>query len=112
LIGQIDLLINEYTGKIKSENKGAEGRLVLENQESLDVPALLELKNEVISNTEYKKMELNRKGDVVTIVNTGQPHRLAKPFFRENLVFFPLVFIAIFFLISTLKYLNRRAEQL
>ncbi|MGB5190435.1 hypothetical protein, partial [Robiginitalea sp.] len=58
LVGQIDRLINEYTEKLKSDNTGAEGRLVLENQESLDIPALMVFKNKLITNTENKKLEL------------------------------------------------------
>jgi hypothetical protein len=112
LVRQIDRLIYEYTEKLQSDNINTEGRLILEGPESLDVPSLLALKNELIANSESKKLELNRKRDVITIVNSSKPYRIVQPLLRKNVVFFPLVFIGLFLLISAIKFLNRKAEQL
>ncbi|MEJ2584236.1 MAG: hypothetical protein P8Z38_04090, partial [Robiginitalea sp.] len=81
LIRQIDALIDNYTQKMLQEQSGAEGRLVLENQEPLNVPSLFQLKNQLIQDTEAKKLELERRKDAITIVNFGKPHKVIKPLF-------------------------------
>jgi hypothetical protein len=112
LIRQIDVLIDNYTQKMLKEQSGSEGRLVLENQEPLNVPSLFALKNELIRDTEARKLELERRKDAITIVNFGKPHKVIKPLFRKNIIFFPLVFVGIFLLISLFRYLNRKAIEL
>ena len=112
LVQQIDLLINTYTDKIGRENADTEGRLILENQETLDIPSLFELKNRLIRDIELKRIELDRDREAITIVNFGKPHRVVKPLFQKNIVFFPLAFVGVFLLISLLGYLNRKASEL
>ena len=112
LIRQIDALIDNYTQKMLEEQSGTEGRLVLENQEPLNVPSLFGLKNELIRDTESRKLELERRKDAITIVNFGKPHKVIKPLFQKNIVFFPLVFVGLFLLISLFRYLNRKAIEL
>lgn len=112
LIAQIDVLINNYTKKMLEGRGATEGRLILENQEPLDVPSLFTLKNELIRNTESKKLELEIMKDAMTIVSFGKPHKLKKPVFQKNIVFFPLLFVGIFILISLIKYLNRKSGEL
>jgi hypothetical protein len=112
LIRQIDVLIDNYTQKMLKEQSGAEGRLVLENQEPLDVPSLFELKNQLIRDTEAKKLELERTKDAITIVNFGKPHKVIKPLYQKNIVFFPLLFVGFFLLISLIRYLNMKAAEL
>ena len=112
LIRQVDVLIDNYTQKMLKEQSGSEGRLVLENQESLDVPSLFDLKNQLIRDTESKKLELERTKDAITIVNFGKPHKVTKPLFQKNIVFFPLLFIGVFLLVSLIGYLNRKASEL
>ena len=109
---QIDVLIENYTQKMLKEQSASEGRLVLENQEPLNVPSLFELKNQLIRDAESKRLELERLKGAITIVNFGKPHNVIKPLFQKNIVFFPLLFIGVFLLISGLRYLNRKADEL
>lgn len=112
LVKQIDLLINNYTEQMTREKGGTEGRLVLENQEPLNVPSLFELKNQLIRDTESKRLELDKKKEAITIVSFGKPHRVIKPLVRKNIVFFPLLFIGGFLVISMVQYLNRKASEM
>ena len=111
LINQIDVLISNYSEKILEEKNAAEGRLVIENQESLDIPALISLKNNLIRDTELKKIELEQREEPVTIVNFGEAYRLQKPLLLKNIVFYPIIFVSIFLMISLLLFLNRKAVE-
>ena len=112
LIKQIDLLINNYTRKMMMEEKGMEGRLVLDNEEPLNIPALFNLKNQLIKDTESKNLELKQKQEAITIVNFGKPYQVIKPLFQKNIVLFPLIFIGFFLLVTLLKYLNRKSKEM
>jgi hypothetical protein len=112
LYGQIDLLIENYTEKLAREKTGSQGQLMLENQESLDVPSLFRLKDQLMVNTELKKMELQMNQDPITIVNFGNPYELDKPLFQKDIIFYPLLFVILFLLISLIRYLNRKAIEL
>jgi hypothetical protein len=112
LIAQIDKLVEVYTGKINRDRSSSEGQLFLENREVVNVPALLTLKNELIVESETKRLENEMKQDPVTIVSVGEPHKIVKPLFQKNLVFFPLLFVGAFLLFSLIRYLNGKAEEL
>ncbi len=112
LIRQVDVLINNYTNKMLKEQATTEGRLVLENQEPLNIPSLFSLKNSLIQDTESKKLELERRQDAITVVSFGKPHQVQKPLFQKKIAWVPLVLVGIFFLFSIMKYLNRRAKEL
>ncbi|MCE2613614.1 hypothetical protein LVD13_11585 [Flavobacteriaceae bacterium D16] len=112
LIAQIDILINNYTQKMLKEQATTEGRLVLENQEPLNIPSLFSLKNNLIHDTESKKLELERRQEAITVVNFGQPHKVQKPLFQKNIAVIPLTFVGLFFLFSFIRYLNRKAKEM
>ena len=112
LIKQIDVLVETYTSKIGRDRQGTTGQLVVDNQEILDIPALLRLKNNLQSETEMKRLEFEMKQGPVTVVNFGEPHKLVQPLFKRNLVQFPLIFISAFLLVSLIGYLNRKAKDL
>lgn len=112
LVRQIDQLIDRYTEQMAREQGGTEGRLVLENQEPLNVPSLFELKNQLVRDTEAKRLELDMKKEAITIVNFGKPHKVIKPLVRKNIVFFPILFIGGFLVLSIVRYLNRKASEL
>ncbi len=61
LVQQIDVLIANYSRKMLSENTATEGRIVLDNEQQLNVPELFTLKNQLIRDTETKKLELERE---------------------------------------------------
>ncbi len=112
LYGQIDLLIENYTAKIAREQSGSQGQFTLENQESLDIPSLFRLKNQLIEDTELKKLEIQMTRDPITIVNFGNPHKIDKLLLQKNIILFPGVFIGLFLLFSALQFLNRKAIEL
>jgi len=112
LYGQIDLLLENYTVKMAREQSGSQGQFTLENQESLDVPSLFRLKNELIEDTELKKLELQMNRDPITIVNFGNAHKVDKPLLQKNIILFPLSFMVVFLLISSIRYLNRKSIEL
>jgi len=112
LYSQIDLLIENYTVKMAREQSGSQGQFTLENQEPLDVPSLFQLKNQLIRDSELKKMELQMNRDPITVVSFGNPHKIDKPFVQKNIIFFPLLFVTLFLLISLIRYLNRKAIEL
>ena len=112
LINQIDLLIHNYTDRLAREQAGAPGQLMLENEESLDVPSLFELKNALIRATEEKKLELVQRKTPIRVVNFGKPHKINKSLFGKRIVWIPSLLLMGFFLLSIIKYLNAQAERL
>ncbi len=58
LLKQIDMLITNYSKKMLAENNGTEGQITLNNEQQLNVPQLFSLKNQLIRDTEAKKLEL------------------------------------------------------
>ncbi|MCX2718534.1 hypothetical protein [Lentiprolixibacter aurantiacus] len=112
LIGQIDVLINNYTQKMLKEQAMTEGRLVLENQEPLNIPSLFELKTRLTRDTEEKKLELEETEKAITVVNFGKPHKVQKPLFQKDVALIPLIFVGLFFLFSFIRYLNRKAKEM
>lgn len=113
LINQIDTLVQAYADKLnKSESNIEPGKLVLQNDERLNVTGLLDLKTKLIEDTEIKKMELEEMTGPISIINFGKPHEVSKAFFGKKIIIAPLLLIALFFLISILKYLNRKAVEI
>lgn len=112
LIAQIDRLIDVYTDRMGREKTASQSSLVLDNTELLDVPSLFMLKNELVMESEAKRMEYEMKQEPITIINFGQPHLVNKPLIQNKLVAFPSLFVGIFLLVSMVRYLNRKAEEL
>lgn len=113
LIQQIDGLISAYSQNlIKNKNQSTEGRIVLESNEKVDVTGLFQLKNSLILDIERKKLEIKEQDEALSVVNFGKAQEVKKSFFGESIVLIPLVLIGGFFLWSTLKYLNIKAQEL
>ena len=113
LIAQIDTIIQSYSKNLNKQSSPLEtGKLVLQNEERLNVTGLITLKTELIEDIEEKKMELKQLNGPISIINFGNPHQVGKAFFGKKIIVLPLLFIAIFFLLSFLKYLNRKASEI
>ena len=115
LIKQVDLLIANYSKKMgqeASEQTSPAGKIVLDNQESLDVPGLFQLKNSLIRETEAKRVELLEQDKIITIINFGKTQQVKKVFFGRTYILLPVIFVGLFFLWSLLVFLNRRATEL
>ncbi|SNR24454.1 hypothetical protein SAMN04488009_0279 [Maribacter sedimenticola] len=113
LLDQVDLIITNYSKKMGSQdNIAGNDRIVLDNQETVNITGLFSLKNDLIRDIETKKLELLKNTKAIQIINFGQPQQVQKSFFGKKIVLIPSLFLGLFFLISILKYLNVKSEEL
>jgi len=112
LLKQVDGIIDNYSKKMARENSSTSGEtIVVDNQERVNITGLFSLKNELIRDIESKKIELKKNTEALKVINFGNPQQVQKSFFGKNLVLLPLVFIGLFFLFSTIKYLNKLSDE-
>lgn len=113
LIVQIDELITNYTKNLEeSSGRTGEGTLVLDNEKSLDIPGLLNLKNGLTKEIERKKLELVEQQEVINIVNLGRSQQVTKSFFAKRIVAVPAILVLGFFLLSFILYLNKKSKEI
>lgn len=113
LIAQIDTIIQSYSKNLNKQGSPLEtGKLVLQNEEKLNVTGLISLKTQLIEDIEEKKMELKQLTGPISVINFGNPHQVSKAFFGKKIIVLPLFFLGVFFLLSFLKYLNRKASEI
>ena len=112
LTHQINELIANYSKKMLREEQATEGRLILDNEQQLNIPGLFNLKNQIIRDTEAKRLELERGKDAITIINFGKTQKVIKPLYKKNIILFPFLFTGLFFVISFIKYLNKKAIEM
>lgn len=113
LLNQVDEIIKNYTNGLASKsNTTVSDRIVLDNQEQVNIADLFEYKNRLIRDIEVKKLELKENIDAVNIINFGKPQVVQKSFFGKNIVLLPLLFVGVFFLFTFLSYLNRKATEI
>ena len=113
LLEQVDLIIANYSKKMaQQEDFTGNDRIVLDNQETVNITGLFNLKNNLIQDIEAKKIELEQRSNIIRVINLGQTQEVKKSFFGKNLVLIPLLFVGLYFLFSFLKYLNIKSEQL
>ncbi|UWX55000.1 hypothetical protein NYZ99_20205 [Maribacter litopenaei] len=112
LLEQVDEIIKNYTNNLASNNNTlSKERIILDNQEQVNIADLFEYKNLLIRDIEAKKIELAEKTEPVSIINFGKPQVTKKSFFGKTLVFIPLLLIGMFFTFSFVKFLNKKAES-
>ncbi|WP_222982643.1 hypothetical protein [Flagellimonas meishanensis] len=112
-IAQIDTLIANYSKKLNREQQGTDiGKIVFDNEDRLNIGSLLGLKNRMIGEIQLERIELKSKTTPLSIVNFGKPHKTSKPLFGKKIVFIPTLLISLFFLLSFLKYLNKKSSQI
>ena len=113
LLKQVDEIIKNYTtGLAAKGNKVTNERIVLDNQEQVNIADLFEYKNSLIRDIEAKKIELERQTDAVSIINLGKPQEIEKSFFGKNVVLIPVLLIGAFFLVSFFGYMNKKSKEL
>jgi len=112
LITQIDSLIYGYTRNLAQENRVEQGTVVLENEKSLEIPSLLSLKNALLKEIERKKLEVAEQKNVIKVVNFGKTQKVKKPVYTQGILIIPVVFVIFFFLVSIVKYLNVKANEI
>ncbi len=112
-IKQIDELISIYSKSFNTQsNQGIDERIVLDNTEKLNVTGLFSLKNQLIQSTERKRIEIKEQRDAINIVNFGNTQQVKKVFFAKGTVLMPLCLVGLFFVISIVKSLNKKASEL
>lgn len=113
LIKQLDVLIAQYSKNLASKDApSSDSRIILENEEQLDVRKLFDLKSELIRDIESKKVELKTRENAIKVINFGKPQEIKVSFFGKTWVLIPLVLIFAFFLLSIFKYLDKRSRLL
>ena len=111
LIEQIDELVNNYT-KTLLQKEQAPTSVYMENESALNISSLLVLKNRMIKEIEEKKLELNSQSQVISILNMGKSQAVRKPFFNNKFFLLPLGLVVLFFIVSFLGFMNRKASML
>ena len=114
LIKQIDVLVKNYSKALgaKSGQTTGGGMVLLGGEQGMDIPALLNLKNELIESIENSKLQIKEDQEIVEILNFGQIQETEKSLFNFRLSLIPIILIGLFFLWSLLKHLNKKALQL
>ncbi|SEL83549.1 hypothetical protein SAMN04488008_10616 [Maribacter orientalis] len=113
LLKQVDEIISNYTNSLASKsNNTVSERIVLDNQEQVNIADIFEYKTGLIRDIETKKLELIERTEPVSIINLGQPQEEHKSFFGKNIVLIPFIFILVFFIISILLFLNKKSKTL
>ncbi len=113
LLKQVDEIITNYTSSLAAKgNTSVSERIVLDNQEQVNIAALFEYKNLLIRDIETKKLELVERTEPVIVINFGKPQMVQTSFLGKNIVLIPIVLLVIFFLVSFLVYLNNKSKTL
>ena len=111
LVAQIDELIDGYTMNL-GERERTEGTLVLSEEDQLDIPGLLRLKNGLIKDTETKRIEIQQNKDAIRIISFGSTQEVIKPLFSKFIFWIPAMLVVFYLLWDLSKYLNRKATEL
>ena len=112
LLKQVDEIITNYTnGLVNEANNTITERIVLDNQEQVNIADIFEYKTGLIRDIEVKKLELQERLVPVSIINMGQPQVEQKSFFGKSIVLIPIIFISVFFILSALVYLNKKSKS-
>ena len=111
LIAQIDRVVAGYTNELASEDP-VSGTLVLSDGEPLNVTNILRLKNEIIEDTELKKLEIQGNKEAIRIISFGNTQEVRSSFFGKTIIFIPILLVVLFLLIDFSKYLNKKATEL
>ncbi len=113
LLEQIDLIIANYSKKMaQQEDFTGNDRIVLDNQETVNITGLFNLKNNLIQDIEAKKIELEQRSDIIRVMNFGQTQEVKKSFFGKNIVIVPMLLLGLFFFFSIIKYLNKKSKEI
>lgn len=112
VIAQIDVLVENFTDQMAREKSIPDGQLVLENEETLAVADLLVLKNDLVRDSENKRIELKRRQEAISVINFGQVRILKESLFKRSIFYMPVAFILGFLLFTLLRVLDRKARAL
>lgn len=113
LLAQVDEIITNYSKQMaQTDGVSSNERIILDNQEKVNITGLLNFKNTLIKDIETKKVELEERTDPIKVINFGKPQQVQKAFYGKNIVLIPTLLLAVFFLVSFIKYLNKKVLEL
>lgn len=113
LISQIDNLVDNYSKTLLHDGAiKPEGSVYMENESALNIASLLILKNRFLKEIEEKKLELTEQTEVLSIINMGKTQAFKKPFFNNKFFLIPTALVVLFFILSFIRFLNRKAKEL
>ncbi|MEP2239163.1 MAG: hypothetical protein ABJI22_12440 [Maribacter sp.] len=113
LLTQVDQIITNYTlGLASKGSSSSNDRIVLDNQEQVNIADIFEYKTSLIKDIETKKLELQERTVPISIINLGQSQVEQKSFFGKSIVLIPVIFVSVFFILSVLVYLNRKSKSI
>jgi len=113
LIRQVDTLVENYSKALLAEKqKSGSGVVYMEKENTLNVPSLLGMKNELLKEIEVKRLEVAQQTGVLSILNFGKTQEVEKTFFNQTYFLIPTMLIAGFLLLSFIQYLNRKAKEI
>ncbi len=115
LIEQIDVLITNYSralGSKSNRKENGEGMVLLGGEEGLNIPQLLNLKNNLIESTANNKLLKREYKETIKILSFGGSQQIKKDFFTSKFTLIPTILIALFFIWSLFKFLNKKTKEL
>lgn len=113
VLKQLDEIILNYSKKIAQPDSFAgNDRIVMDNKETVNITGLFSLKNSLIEDIEKKKIEIEQRTAIIRTINFGKTQPVNKSFFGKKIVFIPLVLLGLFFLVTIIKYLNKKASEI
>ncbi|TMM58959.1 hypothetical protein FEE95_05870 [Maribacter algarum] len=113
LIEQIDGLVDNYSKALLAEKqKSGTGVVYMEKENTLNVPSLIQMKNELLKEIEVKRLEVAQQTGVLSILNFGKTQEVKKSFFNQTYFLIPVLLVAGFLLLSFFNYLSRKAKEI
>ncbi|MGB6153773.1 MAG: hypothetical protein WBG48_17455 [Pricia sp.] len=112
LIQQIDSLISGYAKNLSKQRSLDKGTMIVDNEKGLDITGILALKNSLIKEIEIKKLELVEQKEVVKVINFGKTQKVKVPIYAQGVAIIPLILLFFFFLYSSIRFLNRKADEM
>ena len=113
LLKQLDEITTNYTKKLGDEEGfTSTEKIVFDNQETVNITGLFELKNTLIHDIESKKLELEQRSDPIRVINFGRTQQVQKAFFGKNIILIPLLLVGLFFLVAIASYLDKKASEM
>lgn len=110
-IGQVDSLISSYTQKMLVQQPAVAGSLLLENQEPLNIPSLFQLKNELIRDTEDKRLELERREGAFTTLKFGKTRTADLAWHKSTPIVIPVALLGLFIVLGIVRFLDQKAKE-
>lgn len=112
VIEQLDAIIQKYTDGMNAASAQAEGRLVLAEEDEMNIAELFALKTTLMAQSELKKVEILKRKSPLNIINFGMTQPVSKPLFGKSIFLIPFVLIALYIFKDVIRYLNRKSKEL